>query len=144
MADFSSFYQKSIYFTIIMFIFIIVFNFVVALNIFGNVTTGPIIGGDTEGYASTIFGTELTMSQVWGIGAGATIIGAVGIAILTGSMIAVAVYMYSCVFWTGFINMWGIVGGLFVGTLNMFFGIGFAIMVVIFIAAVIGMLGGAG
>ena len=144
MADLSSFYQKSLYFTIIIFIFILVYNFVIALNVFGVYPQGPVLGNETQEYASKIFGTSLSMDDMWKIGAGVTIAGSVAIAILTGSMIAVAIYMYGTIFWTGFITMWGTLSPLFTGTMSIFFGIGFAIMAVIFIAAVIGMLGGSG
>lgn len=146
MADFSSFFQKSIYFTLMMFIFILVFNFVVGLNIFGTVTAGPVTGTTPEGYAFSLFGSPLSFTNIWSIGAGAMVVGAVAIAIATGSMISVGIYLYGVIFWTGFITMWGILGTVAMGNITIisFLGIGFAVMVVVFIAAIIGMLGGSG
>ena len=146
MADFSSFFQKSIYFTLVMFIFILAFNFIIGLSIFGNVDAGPVVSGTPEEYALSLFGSPLSFTDIWKIGAGAMIVGAVAIAIATGSMIAVGIYLYGTVFWTGFISLWNIFGAVAMGSTAIlaFFGIGFAIMIVIFIAGIIGMLGGAG
>lgn len=146
MADFSSFYQKSIYFTLAMFLFILVFNFIVGLNIFGAVAGGPTVEGTPEQYALSLFGSPLSFTNIWSIGAGAMVVGAVAIAIATGSMIAVAIYLYGVTFWTGFITMWGIFATVAMSnvTILSFLGIGFAVMIVVFIAAIIGMLGGSG
>lgn len=146
MADFSSFYQKSLYFTICMFIFILVFNFVIALDIFGTVTAGPITGMKPDEYAINLLGSPLSFTDIWKIGAGSLIIGAVAIAIATGSMIAVGIYLYGATFWIGFLTMWGIFTSVAMGNAMIlsFLGIGFAIMIIIFISAVIGMLGGGG
>ena len=145
MADFSSFYQKSVYFTIIMFIFILIFNFIQALSIFGVAPIGPVIGNDPQQYTNSTFGSIVSFQNIWSVGAGVAISGAVLTAILTGSMIAVGVYLFSVTFWTGFASMYLIFSSLFIGsTMTMFLGVGFAIMLVIFIAAVIGMLSGSG
>jgi len=127
-----------------MFIFILVFNFVVALSVFGNTSIGPVVGDNPENYASSVFGMPLSYTDIWKVGAGIAVGGAVLIAIATGSMIAVGVYLYGSVFWTGFSSMFFIISPMFTGAMSMFFGIGFAIMIVIFIASVVGMLTGSG
>lgn len=145
MADFSSFYQKSVYFTIIMFIFILAFNFIQALSIFGAVPIGPTIGSDPQEYTNNTFGSIVSFQNIWTAGSSIALGGSIVTAILTGSMIAVGVYLFSVTFWTGFTSMYLIFSSLFVGsTMTMFLGIGFAIMLIIFIAAVIGMLSGSG
>lgn len=144
MADLSSFFQKCIYFTVIIFIFTLLVNFIIALNIFGVVAIGPATGGDPSGYIEETFNIKLTTTDIWSIAFGAAAIGAIGIGFLTQSTTVVGVYLFSVVFWTGFLSMYNSFGYLFVGTMSMFFGIGFAIVLIVFIAAIIGMLSGSG
>lgn len=144
MADLTSLFQKCTYFTILMFIFILLVNFIIALNIFGVVAIGPATGGDPGAYADTMFHIPISTTDLWGIAFGAAALGAIGIGFLTQSTTVVGVYLFSVVFWTGFINMYNSFGYLFVGTMSMFFGIGFAVVLIVFIAAVIGMLSGSG
>ena len=146
MADFSSFYQKSIYFTLVMFIFILAFNFVIGLGIFGNVAAGPTLSGTPEENVIKLFNIQISFTDFWKTSIGIAVVGAVFLAIATQSMTAVATFLYGTVFWSGFISLWGVFGtfALQNATLLAFFGIGFAVMIIIFIAGVIGMLGGAG
>lgn len=144
MADLSSFFQKCVYFSILMFIFILLVNFIIALNIFGVVAIGPATGGDPGTYAQSIFGIPISTTDLWSLAFGVAAIGAIGIGLVTGSTTVVGVYLFSVVFWTGFINMYGIFGSLFVGTMSLFLGIGFAVVLIVFIAAIIGMLSGSG
>jgi len=144
MASTDSFYQKCIYFTVIMFIFILLVNFISALDIFGVMSMGPATGSDPGNYLYETFGLDVSTTDIWGVALG--IVGLTGVAtyLLTQSTTIVGITIFSVVFWTGFINMYGIIGSLFVGTLSLFLGIGFAVVLIIFIAAIIGMLSGSG
>ena len=128
-----------------MFIFILSFNFIIALDIFGAVALGPVTGSDPGNYTQTVFSIPISITDLWTYAFGAAVFGAIGIAIATGSMTAVGIYLFSITFWTGFINMWSVFSSLFIGTtMIMFLGIGFAIVLIVFIAAIVGMLSGSG
>lgn len=129
-----------------MFIFILCFNLIIALNIFGAIQEGPITGTNPENYTYQTFDTPLSYTNIWSIGTGVAVAGAVLIAIATGSMIAVGIFLYGDIFWTGFLAMWSIFTPMINNnsTIMLFFGIGFAVMVIIFIAAIVGMLTGSG
>ena len=145
MVNLTSFYQKCVYFCVIIFIFILAFNFMYSFGVFGNVQVGPQISGDPGNYTQSVFGMNVSNTDLWGYAFGTAIVGAIPIAIATGSTIAVAVYLFSVTFWTGFLQMWSVFSTLFLGsTMTMFLAIGFAVVIIIFIAAIVGLLGGGG
>jgi len=73
-------------------------------------------------------------------------IGSVVASILTHNWLPIGLYVFGEVFWTSFINMWGVIDGAGYISNNLpgFLIIFFVVMVFVFIAAIIGMITGSG
>ena len=152
----NTFYQTSIYITLIMFVFTLCFNFVIGLNIFGVMPGGSVISSDnTSGILSGLtsspeYESGIGMTDIWKIVLSAgTIIaagGALALAWLTQSTSIIAIYLYSVFFWSMYINTFSILylGGLITGSLIMLVSIFSGVVAIIFIGAILGMLGAQG
>lgn len=143
----NTFFQACVAFTIILLIFTLSVNFVsvsgfypteVEVGIDVNTTSGNETFQDvTGGY------TPSNIWTVWSIAGLIALGGSIAIAVLTRSSTFVAIYLFSIVFWTAYLNMISITnlgnyvpgGFLFIGTASLIF---------IWMGAIIGMLSGSG
>ena len=148
----STFYEKCVYLTIVIFIFTLIFNFVMGLGIFSLVVQpeGTQFDGNMSDYLKTAtissdYEGGFIMDHLWET----VLLGSVGgllLAIATQSTTIIGVYLFCFVFWSAFLNLISVleVGGFLTGAMWGLVGIGTAVMGFFFIAAVIGMLSGSG
>ena len=147
--DLSSFYQKCVHITIVMFIFILLFNFILGLNVFStSANTGTQTSGNNSDFLQATKTAQYTggfvMDNLWSIVL-LGVSGGIAIAILLQSTAILGVYLFCYVFWAAYLNLLSILSSLsYLGSIWGFVTIGTGIMIFVFIAAVIGMLTNAG
>lgn len=133
--------------TVILLVFTLCVNFVSAMNFFGTTVEVGIDINATSGnetFQSVTGGyTPSNIWAVWSIAGLIALGGSVAIAVLTRSSSFVAIYLFSIVFWTSYLNMWGIIN------LNNYIPLEFSAIVhgsflFIWMGAIIGMLSGSG
>jgi hypothetical protein len=147
-----TFYEKSVYICVIIFLFTLLFNFVMELGVYTSVTQPQgLQPGQTaeeklkEMTKSPEYENGIVMNNIWEVVILGSVVG-VGIAILTHNTSIIAVYLFCYVFWAMYVNLISILSlnNFLVGNLAVFVGIGTAGVSIVFIGAVIGMLSGSG
>lgn len=149
-----TFMDKAIYITIIIFIFTLVFNFLMGVGVF----TDEYVGGgiqieyDNDGNQtikevtkSEEFEQGVIVTNLWEV----VLLGGIGgvvLAIATHSTNIIGVYLFSVTFWATYLNLLDIlrINNFLTGTIWGLVLIGTACVILLFIAAVIGMLSGSG
>ena len=140
----ATFYQTCIYLCFGLIAFNLLFNFVDVFGAF--TTTNPDVGVtvDEGNVLSELTGlTDASMNGLWLIAVGGTGIAAIGLAWITHSITPVGIHLFSTVFWTAYMRTITVVnyGGYIPGELIVVFTV---ITLLLFVAAVIGMLTGSG
>lgn len=141
----NSFFSTCVYVVIVMFVFVLLFNVVGSLGFFTTASTpgGPYLG--EEGHTIAQESGGFLMDNIWAIALTGGV-GGVLLAVLTHSTAILGIYLFSAVFWAMYGNLLSIlsVGNLLTGTLWNFVVIGTAVMIIVFVAAIAGMLSGSG
>lgn len=143
----NTFFQISIYLSIVLIIFTLSINFISTMNVFGTLDTGIEASGNTTSVFTKITGLSGGMNAVWlMITTGAGIV-SLGLAIWMRSAVPVGAYLFSTIFWTSYIRSISVVNvtGIFNSEpLSSFLLIGTVGMLFIWAAALVGIFTGGG
>lgn len=140
-------YQRFVYFSIVIVIFVMVIGFLDATHLFGpsygmGVTTaGKSSMSVFESFITSASGLDTGLASLWLLAIGTGFGGSAVLAYLTGSPVPLAIAGLGTVFWTAYIHAHTI--------LAVFVPMGFllmidVVMIFLFVAAIYGILGGTG
>jgi len=140
----NTFFRIAIFLCLALLVFTLAINFVNWTEAFPiDVDSGisGVHGNDTLSKLTSL--SDPNMNFLWAICTTVTGAAAIGISVLTRSIVPVGVYVFGAVFWTSWIRMWSItqIGSLLPVELTSIF---FIAAIFLFIAAVVGMLTGSG
>jgi len=144
-----SLFQICFLICMLLIIFTLIINFVVALGVFGDATLNTPVAteGDEQDLFYEISGFSGGMGQVWFIVTAVGGILSVAAAILMRSTTPIGIYLFSEIFWTSYskfidtVNINNIFGGEPLGMLFLVITVG---LLFIWVGALIGMLTGSG
>ena len=144
-----NFFRLCIYICLSLIAFTLVINFIDSTSAFDTKVDSGIQVTDEQGsmnIISVFTNTEDdTMNSVWLLAVGSTLVGAVGLAFLTRSIVPVGIHLFSTIFWTSYIRAMSVIyAGGFVDNVSGLILVFTVVILFIFIAAIVGILTGGG
>ena len=145
-------FSTCIYITIVMFIFTVLLNFIMGLNLFSAISMPmghTIAENDSLILQSITISREYTgglvMENLWAVVLAGSVAGVI-LGILTHSTVFVGIYIFCFTFWSAYVNLLSIIniGGYLQGTMSGMVVAGTGAMILIFIGAIAGMTSGSG
>lgn len=139
--------KTCLYICMLLIIFTLVVNFIDSTSAFDTKIDSGVESQTTDSGVLEVFtnSPDQTVNNIWLVAVGGSLIGAVGLAYLTHSIVPVGIHLFSTVFWTSYLRAWNVMSaGSFTDDISGLMLVFTAAIMFLFIGAIVGMLTGSG